>query len=835
MVTTASSFPTRLLRKATVCALVVVMALPVNYSAFAANHSLGIVASVNVIDYVVNVDWDFDNPPTQLNNPSQVLDRAYITSVMQQVARSVFTMTEGRHRLGNIYVYRNKQFANNVSIQLINTDGRSKANIAGLGVRNFSSWNHLSSQGTPETIVQVGKVIAHELGHYTYGLMDEYVEAGKPLNPNDPGSPSQSDNAKPSFMNDHLVFPSLSTPADYADPTQRQTAQARVFATGPNLAGGSAWETLTRTPDLDPESARGYGRTFFEAFRGVNPATLQLTRPEAGFDQSLNMIFAPNPQFRDVIVVDRTLEPGRFSELIQAAKALVGQAQADTQFAIVVSPAIAGSATASSTVLGYTDSSNEGKQALSTALDNLQPIAPGATDAFNGVAALTQAYGLVTTVRKPGDMATLHLLTGAETRLPVEVANVARQVKVSVNALGLTGGAASAAAERTSQAQASSASGRAVGLAQISDMTGGSYNRASTGAEAAKDVVRAINETHAAVYAGLSSDVSLPLDARAPFNSSFTVASGAMDGDVAANLFFDPRDAAKLKFTLIAPNGAAYTASNALAGIEFSSEPVYGEATFVIASNAPARVGRWTVRAEANVQTVEGVGLEVSSNSLTALTGEVQGGMVGDILPIALRAKLGAEKSIQGAVVTADVYNAEGRLVLAAVVLMDNGVAPDTRAADGQYAVSLTGRLPPGEYTAIFTATTNANSRTASLGALVKGLRDEESPVEVIGRVSEYGFVLEAGARGVLSAVAPAPTSTSTPTSTPTSTSTSTSTPVPQVATSGGGGGCSMNPLGNDAGLALLLLAALAGAAMRRRPFPRASDVLKARSLPSTE
>ena len=825
MVTFTSSFSAYLLRKATVCAVAVALAFPVNYSAHAASHALTAVANVNVIDYVVNVDWDFDNPPTQVNKPDQVLDRAYITSVIREAALSVFTMTEGRHRLGTITVYRNKQFGNNVSIQLINTNGRSKANIAGFGVRNSTSFNHLSFEGTFESQRKLGRVIAHELGHYTYGLFDEYVDAGTPLNPNDPGAPSQSDNAKNTFMNDQNTFPSLSTPADYANPAQRQTAQARVFATSRDLGGGSAWETLTRTPDQDPESARGLGRTFFEAFRGINPATLQLTRPEAGFDQSLNMVFAPNPQFRDVIVVDRTLAPNRFAEVIQAAKALVGQAQADTQLAIVVSPAVSGPVTATSTVLGYTDSSAAGKQALGAALESLQPTpqgAVGATGAFDGVAALLKAYSLVVAVRQPGDMATLHLLTGAETSLPVEVANAARQARVSINALGMTGGAA--------QAQPQATAGRAVGLAQLSKMTGGSYNRASTGAEAAKDVVRAVNETHAAVYAGLSTDGSGPLDARNAFNSRFVVASGATDGVVTASLFFDPQDAAKLKFSLIAPNGTVYTASNATAGIEFVVEPVYGEAVFVIGKTTAARAGFWTVRAEASAQTVEGVGLEVSSDSLTALTGEVLGGLLGDTVPITLRAKLGAEKSIKGAVVTADVYNAEGRLVLESVALKDDGAAPDARVGDGQYTVSLAGRLPPGEYTAIFAAATNAGSRIAPLGALRKGAPDEELPVEIIGRTAEVGFALEAGARGVLAAVTPVPGPTPAPTPTPIPTpAPAPVAPVAPVVDSGGGSGCSMNPLGNDAGLALLLLAALAGAAMRRRQLPRASDSQKAR------
>ena len=822
MPTRHSSFRQRLLNKAIICAVAGALALPMNFSAYAANHALTGVVNVNTIDYVVNVDWDFDNPPVQANNPSQVLDRAYITSVMRVVAQSVFTMTEGRHRLGTIYVYRNKQFGNNVNIQFINTNGRSSANVSGLNSRNASSFNHLSFNGNHESVVQLGKVIAHELGHYTYGLYDEYVEAGVALDPLNLGSPSQSDNAKNTIMNDQNAFVSFSTPADYADPSKRQTAQARVFAVGSGLAGGSAWETLVRSADQDPVGARAQGRTVFEAFRGIDPTTLELKRPVTGFDESLNMVFAPSPQFRDVIVVDRTLAADRFADLIQAAKALVGAAKADTQFAVIASPAVAGgtgTAAASNTVLGYTSGTPEGKQTLNAVLDSLQNIpapASGAAGTFDSLSAFTQAYRLLSAARKPGDMATLHLLTGAEAKLPVEAATSARLAKISVNPMGLTGGAAGTAAERSAQAVTQSASSRSVGLAELASMTGGSFNRAKTGSEAAKDVVRANNETHAAPFASLSMDGSDVLAARGTFTSSFTVAGGTIDGNVAANLFFDPKDAAKLKFSLVAPNGAIYTASDEKAGIDFDIDAAYGEAAFVIASDAPGRSGKWTIRAEASAATVDGVGLEVSSDSMTSLTGDIQGGMKGATVAPTLQAKLGGEKSIKGAVVTADVYDEAGRLVLANAVLKDDGVLPDARAGDGQYALSLAGLLPPGEYTAVFKAVTNANSRIASLGALVKGARDEELPVEVIGRVSEFGFELEAGAPGVLAA-APVPV-----------------TPAPPAASasagSGSGGGCSVNPSGNDAGLALLLMAALAGAVMRRRQTQRDNDAQKARN-----
>ena len=89
----------------------------------------------------------------------------------------------------------------------------------------------------------------------------------------------------------------------------------------------------------------------------------------------------------------------------------------------------------------------------------------------------------------------------------------------------------------------------------------------------------------------------------------------------------------------------------------------------------------------------------------------------------------------------------------------------------------------------------------ASLGALVKGARAEETPVEAFQREAEVSFTLEATATGVLG-------TDSTPTPTPT--------PTPGSGDSGGGG-CTVNPDGRDASLLALLGLALAGAALRRR------------------
>ncbi|MDH4418651.1 MAG: VWA domain-containing protein [Acidovorax sp.] len=781
----------KVLSRAVALALAVNFAMPPAWmTAQAANHQLTHVRDVNIVDYVVNVDWDFDNPPSQVGNAAQRLDRAYITEVIRVMARSKFTATEGRHRVGHVFVYKNGKFGNNVDIRLLNSEGRSSANVSGWGSRGATSNNHLGFQGTFESVDALGKVINHELGHYTYGLYDEYVEEGAPLKTDDPGSPSGRDTPKNTAMNNHLQFVTLSTPADYRDASQRQTAQARMMATSADGSGGSAWEMLSRPAEQDPAQARGQGRTFFEAFRGVNPQTLELKRPADGFDADLRMVFAPEPVFRDVIVVDRTLPAARLADLVQAAKTLVGQSAGDVQFAVVTSP---GDAAA----LVFTTADTAGKQALTAALDAIQPVPDGT---FNGLAAFTQAYKLIAGVRQPGDLATLHLLTGAETQLPQEAVTTARTARVSVNALGLSGGDAQARTLRTKQAQLQSVAGASVNLSQASSLTGGSYNVARNGAEASKDASRAYNEAHANPVASVRGDGSAPLKAGSSFSSKFRVASPAVDGDVEVETYFDPADAAKLSFSLTAPDGKVYTPTTPTAGVGFEADAAEGVMLVRISSQVPGRAGVWSMAVTARADMVDGLGLDVSSASRMQLAAYVLGGTSDKAqTPPVLRATLGGDKRVKGAVVNASIYDEEGTLLADSLALRDDGVAPDIRAGDGEYTVSLKGLLKPGEYYAVLQAVNDGSARLASLGALVKGARNEELPVEAFEREVEVAFSLDASAAGVIGTPEPAPT------------------PTPGASSPDEGGGCTVNPAGRDASMLLLLGWALAALAMRWR------------------
>ena len=150
----------------------------------AALHQLSFVTTnsptLQTIDLVANSDFDFDAVPPSQTAQGTLMNRAYLQAVFDSMAQFLFTMTEGRHRIGTVYVYRNERFSSNVDVRIMGlAPGRSNGRIAGFGKRGGTTINYVARSATIERGPDVlGKVVAHEHGHYIYGLFDEYREAG---------------------------------------------------------------------------------------------------------------------------------------------------------------------------------------------------------------------------------------------------------------------------------------------------------------------------------------------------------------------------------------------------------------------------------------------------------------------------------------------------------------------------------------------------------------------------------------------------------------------------------------------------------------------------------
>lgn len=236
----------------------------------AASESLASVlktSSTAVFDITISLeanpqgddDWTIDDGT---NDADQ---RAYEDRI-KEFANAVYQSTNGAHKIGMVTIYRDGALANSVDVlwnENCDADHGPRANPSGFGVAGKRIWmcTNWSGSSTMSTSKGSGYTMAHEWGHYTYGLYDEYAQeqcdaadiaAGTCWE----GTPRGTDTAAiPAIMNnqweavqgdaDYLEF-STQNIHPYRDDSTGTNAQKRVF-------GESAWETLTRDSATDPK------------------------------------------------------------------------------------------------------------------------------------------------------------------------------------------------------------------------------------------------------------------------------------------------------------------------------------------------------------------------------------------------------------------------------------------------------------------------------------------------------------------------------------------------------------------------------------------------------
>lgn len=183
-------------------------------------------------------------------NPDQ-LQRAAYEAIIGYFADGVFEQSNGAHKLGTVTIYTTNPGGGPTDIQWL-PDCWPNAHIAGYGVRGLrvEMCDRFGGVDFLEAQEDGGYVLAHEWGHYFYGLYDEYV-GGTSCPPAWPGSPCQSDvpvegsvmHSQWNAKGGNFAWLNFSTVLN----NTRNTAQHRVYR-------ASGWETLARSPALDPPS-----------------------------------------------------------------------------------------------------------------------------------------------------------------------------------------------------------------------------------------------------------------------------------------------------------------------------------------------------------------------------------------------------------------------------------------------------------------------------------------------------------------------------------------------------------------------------------------------------
>lgn len=805
----------------------------------AANNRLSDVVKANTpagveeyLDVTLNTDWDYDANVTQLGTgtaqiPARTLNRAYVEALVRQTARTLFVMTNGRHRLGKVYVFKNSKFGSDVDIRVLNVAGRANANIAGwkadggLTTNNYITNEVENAPLDPESPEQTGEVIAHELGHYVYGLLDEYSEAKQPCQAPEVqlGSPCKDDLVKPTVMNDQTRSYRLSVPSDYAGTPAYRTAHARGYGNADGTRS-SAWETLLADPATDTANARketSGRRIRFDAFNGIPLPTVDnlktftsdgsLDRFNAqkgtlaadsvffGYDKYLQIIYeggqpgatATPPKPRNVLVIDRTVDETTFGQIITAAKGLVDRAPENARFAVVSSPA--------SGTPAFADMTAQGKASLKSVLDGLTRA--------DGEVNLDEAYqagrGIVVAARPAagqpaedaGNTDTFSLYTKANATVPENLGNQARADKIAINVMAFTGGAGSASRPSASRS-----------LASLAAASGGTNNTARTANEAIKEADKALKAamgmTEALITADLSDDV---FKAGSTFEVPFRVGSDANDGKVEVRFYFSEADRSKLTFSC-APVGSGapgvVTIDPAEAGVD------EGLATCTI--QGTRTVGNWLAKAtvangRGDAEAVEVEVVSIPKSIPIEANASIQGGTVASKQEPTLTVSLAGQFPIVNATIDVSIYNAMTGALVKTYKLTgsnDQGTNGDARANDGIYTQSLAGQLNPGDYYALVEAVTDPTTSLFNpVQRFANGVAPTAKPVgDALLRLADAEFNLEQNAPGVGVA--------------------STTTPVASTG-GGGGGGCTTGG-GSDAGLVTLLgLASLRLAARLRR------------------
>ena len=706
-------------------------------AASAALHQLSYVktesATLQTLDFVSNTDWDYDANPSIKTGNGQALDRVYLTAAFAQMAKSMFTMTEGRHRVGTVYVYRNNRFGNDVDTKVVGlVAGRSNANVSRYGVRGGKSTNYL--EATPEDL---GKVISHENGHYVYGLLDEYREVGKPINPNDSGDPSDIDTPLNTIMNDHSSFNSLSTPADNAAPTN--TAQRRFYD------GASAWEVLARPTSSDSTEQKRYGeRTAYPAFAGYVPANPSaLVRPITGWDGAFKVVFVNDPFDGIVYVISRSVRADQLPAVKNAVAESLRKITLSSKAAATV-VTYGGNNGAPQVVFSALIDSEVARTAAIAAVDatTVDPLAGSLEITLRAV--LDEVSSQYATKRLTlGDGVTVNVFAGGEDNISVATRDRVKELRVAINANVITddgiqpGSSAKRAVlpgELAQKAMRAKVTSGSVSLAQLAHSTGGHFTDAHRAAALSAGAVKA----QAASSGSLDATLFAQMVDRLAIGSKFEAKTPVLaktDGKVIFTAYWaNDSDSSSIRFELTAPDGTKFTpanpASNQTFGvngqIKYVMDADGASAHFEVASAFAGKNGVWTSTVSTTTAISTSVEQDVVADSALRADIDVQGdGTANPIIVIAVA----SDRAVLNAVATAYIYGSDGSLKLTKV-LRDDGTGGDGRANDGIYSAALGSQLAAGQYDVVVVVTQGPNGSVLSTnGTMVKGVNATPEPL----------------------------------------------------------------------------------------------------------
>jgi hypothetical protein len=670
------------------------------------------------IDQVMHIDWDINNPPTLvIEGVSTPLDRTYIRKIMESATDLLYTMTEGKFRLGKISVY-SRQFKDQADIQLLNMSGRPNAHVDGLDVKGARNQNFTQPFGAPATVDYIGKTIAHEFGHYIFGLLDEYREVGN-FDTRDPGAPQDRDTERPTIMNSQMDYSRFSTTSDYTDLTKRQTAQYRWF-------GKSAWELLVSDPATDSASGAKKDvamnpRIWFDSFKGMPAPTtllqpadtvksrssLQITymsqAPTVAYVFDLNVTAAELDAFvKSAIASMNALPAGSvistfiFSgqEFVDVGSLTLGQGTNDparlaSRAAWLSLPPVPANAATSSLLSGVLRSAAVRTSPLAKAFADAAARGQAAPLTTSVEVTSTPVIELFTTTKSTVDDPTLKFLASGAVMVNAELMNRGNGGNMEIMARGSRGAPVVA----------------------------------NSAVELEKKVLHAIHSAIGDDKPTIASQKYDSFSAGAQLSLKFVVASPKIDGKVVVEAMVGKNQGMSLE--LKSPTGVIVNQATAASlGITYKFDKDEASLSFEIPTTFAGRTGSWTATLNAANNSLEPVEIEVETESKLQVDVAFFGGTKDDTRSPMMTATVVQPLIVKNASVTADIYDGTGKLIKAGIVLLDDGLGVDEKPGDGVYSAAIGSFLPAsGDYD-VEVHVTNANLLAAygTGGALSAGV-----------------------------------------------------------------------------------------------------------------
>ena len=620
-------------------------------------------AGATLVDLVISLH----NAPTGDDDVTTVDNRTPYEQIIQYFADAVYEESNGAHKLRNVRVYTSGLYADKCDITwsasgwpCANTCGRGTAGQHVYMFTDFSGTNFLTNQEWG------GYCLAHEWGHYFYGVFDEY-KASNTTNDAVINQPHSTDDAtNVAIMNNqwkgktdknYLNF-STDTRTDYTT----VNAQFRVYK-------AACWQTLARNSTSDPRDGPRASlpvRPYYSELAAVAPVAQagvsvpsSLELPSTAARSDLKIIWMESKIVYQ-IVVDRSgsmSSESKMSNAKTAAKLLIDVAPLPADPAkdpALVKIGVVDFDDAVSVTAPITEIKTQAdKDALKAAIDTLYDR--GSTAIFD--AAMTALSGLNSVATNESKVVFL-LSDGYENASSTSYSTVVSAYAAAQVPIFSFGYGASVDPR----------------LSSLASDTGGRYYSSPTSLTAITGVFQDANQQATTATGIVTGSTTLP--AGQTQSAPILIDPSLKQLDVVVTFKGTPADAT---IELKDPSG------NAVA----SDTPTQsgGETLIHFAVASPA-VGTWTACGTATSAPVDvtfrATASPADQATYTVALASLTGSTVSYPAPIVLLATLEKGLPISGAAVTANVTAPNGDVTT--LTLTDDGVAPDAVANDGRYS-----------------------------------------------------------------------------------------------------------------------------------------------------